>query len=91
MSKKTLSPSRDIERLNILLLIASLATVCLWWVGFRAREKGWHRHFQANTHTKGHVLSVIFLGTAVLNRHDYTFTLSEMTNAHKPCWYLSPP
>ena len=55
--RRTLSPSRDIERLNILLLIASLATVCLWWVGFRAREKGWHRHFQANTHTKGHVLS----------------------------------
>lgn len=74
----TLSRSRQIERLNILLLIAALATLCLWWIGLHAREKGWHRHFQANTYTKSHVLSVVYLGLAVLSRDDYTINLTEL-------------
>lgn len=79
----TLSRSRHIERLNTLLLIAALATLCLWWVGLHARARGWHRHFQANTHTDRHVLSVPFLATAVLNRHDYAFNITELMHAHE--------
>lgn len=75
----TLSRSRHIERLNTLLLIAALATLCLWWIGLHAREKGWYRHFQANTYTKSHVLSVVYLGLAVLGRNDYTVHLTELT------------
>lgn len=79
----TLSRSRHIERLNTLLLIAALATLCLWWVGLHARARGWHRHFQANTYTNRHVLSVPFLATAVLNRHEYAFNITELMHAHE--------
>ena len=74
----TLSRSRQSERLNILLLIAALATVCLWWVGCAARAHGWQRHFQANTVRDREVLSIPFLALAVLRRTEYVLTMTEL-------------
>lgn len=74
----TLSRSKNIERLNILLLIAALATLCLWWTGFYARQQGWQRHFQANTIQDRHVLSIPFLALQVVRRKDYVIHMTEL-------------
>lgn len=75
-----LTRSKRIDRLNILLLIAALASLCLWWIGYAAREQGWHRHFQANTVRHTHVLSIPFLALAVIRRQDYFLNMSELIN-----------
>ena len=81
----TLARTRDIERLNVLLLIAALTTVCLWWVGLVAREQGWQKDFQANTVRDRPVLSVPFLALQVLRRVDYEVPLPELLRAQ---WLL---
>lgn len=53
------------ERLQILLLIATIATYILWLLGKASELLGVHRHYQANTVTKTAVLSTIFLGAQV--------------------------
>ena len=74
----TLSRSKNIDRLNILLLIAALATVCLWWIGLYAKQQGWHRHFQANTVSDRNVLSIPFLALEVIRRQDYIIYLIDL-------------
>lgn len=74
----TLSRSKNIERLNILLLIAAIATLCLWWIGVLAQQQGWHRHFQANTITERRVLSIPYLALQVIQREDYFIRLSDL-------------
>ena len=79
----TISRSSQIERLNILLLIAALATWCLWWIGVYAYQQGWYRHFQANTITHRKVLSFPFLGLQVLQRNDYDIWLYDLESIIK--------
>ncbi len=79
----TLSRSRHIERLNILLLIAALATLCLWWTGLAARKRGWQWHFQANTVRHTNVLSIPYLALAVIRRIDYVLTITELIETKK--------
>jgi hypothetical protein len=74
----TISRSKRVDRLNNLLLIAALATLCLWWVGVHAYQQGWHRHFQANTITHRRVLSIPYLALQVVQRHDYPILLYEL-------------
>ena len=74
----SLSRSRRLDRLNMLLLIAALATVCLWWVGLIAEQSNWHRQFQANTVRDRRVLSVPYLGREVVRRGDYLITLGDL-------------
>lgn len=69
----TLSRSKNIERLNILLLIAALATLCLWWTGYYAREQGWQRHFQANTIRDRHVLSISGIASYTTKKLCYAY------------------
>lgn len=59
----------DSKRLEILLLIAALATVVLWLAGLCAQAQGWARHFQANTERRRQVLSTVFIGQQLLQRH----------------------
>jgi len=77
----TVSRSKSIERLNLLLLIGALATLCLWWVGCHAKRQQWHRHFQANTVTDRNVLSTLFLAAAVLRRPDYTINYTDLVES----------
>jgi hypothetical protein len=56
------------ERLAVLLLIAALALMVLWLIGTAARQRGFARHYQANTIRTHHVLSVVFLGLRICNR-----------------------
>ena len=68
---------------NGTLLIAALATVCLWWVGLIAEQANWHRQFQANTVRDRRVLSVPYLGREVVRRCDYIITLCNLIAAHQ--------
>jgi hypothetical protein len=64
------SKTTQIERLQILLLIAALATLCLLLVGQAIQTKGQQYRFQANTTKHRIVLSTFSLGCiAMLNRH----------------------
>jgi hypothetical protein len=63
--------SRCSRRLDILLLIALLATLVLWWIGLFALKAGWQRKFQANTVSNRAVLSVVRLGKEVRKRDNY--------------------
>lgn len=62
--------SRDIRR-EALLLIGALALLPLWLVGLVAQNRGWARHFQANTEYRRAVLSLVFLGREVLRHPRY--------------------
>jgi hypothetical protein len=72
------SRTRSAERLEIMLLIAALATLALWIVGLVGRGLDWTRRFQANTERRRPVLSVVFLGRQLILRPqchlpDYAF------------------
>jgi hypothetical protein len=73
--------SSNTARLEILLLIAFLATLVLWLLGIAAREKGLRRHFQANTETKRSVLSIPFLGQVVYRSTRFRLSPEELRSA----------
>lgn len=77
----TLGRSHNVARLNILLLIAALATVCLWWIGLHARQHGWQRQFQANTIRNRAVLSATFLALQVVRHYADRLTITELIHA----------
>jgi len=60
----------DARRLEVLLLIAALASLVLWLVGVHGRTLDWARRAQANTETRRPVLSTVFLGQQLLRRSD---------------------
>lgn len=73
--------SFKIERLNVALLIASLAMLALWIFGNAAMQKKLHYSYQANTEKKSHVLSVILIGWQVLIRKEVQFKRNELMAA----------
>jgi hypothetical protein len=60
------SRTKDIERLELLLLIGHLAIFILWATGLAAEKKSLQYSYQANTEKKRRVLSLVFLGLQVL-------------------------
>jgi len=58
----------DVERMQVLLLVAALATLMLWLAGLGGRALDLTRRFQANTVRSRSVLSTIFLGRQLLLR-----------------------
>ncbi len=60
--------TRNIERLNILLLIFYIASIGLWFVGQCAKDNKYHYQFQANTVKHRDVLSNIYLGWQIFFR-----------------------
>jgi hypothetical protein len=84
----TLSRSRPIARLNTLLLLATLATLCLGWVGLPARHHEWHRRFPANTVARRPGLSVLFLALAVLRRYHDCLPITDLLDAHRRLQHL---
>lgn len=65
---------RSAARLQVLLLVAALATFALWLAGLSARELGLARRFQANTERRRSVLSVVFVGRQLLLRNQFIVT-----------------
>lgn len=68
------SRCKHAERIQVLLLIAALATLVMWLVGLCGRALHWMRRFQANTERTRPVLSTVFLGRQLIRRRDIIFT-----------------
>ena len=73
--------SFHVGRLNVALLIASLAMLVLWIFGNVAKQKNMHYSYQANTEKKSNVLSVILIGWQTLIRDEVKFKHSELMAA----------
>jgi hypothetical protein len=58
--------TRNVTRLNALLLIAAITTFVMWSVGLLAEECGWQKQCQSNT-SKKRSLSLFFLGAMILD------------------------
>lgn len=76
-----LNGSRDSRRLQILLLIAMIATLVVWLLGMAARLTAQHRHYQANTETRRPVLSLFFVGLRVSNDPRFQFEAEQIKTA----------
>ncbi|MEZ8865939.1 transposase, partial [Vibrio splendidus] len=64
-------------RLDILLLIALLAEILMWWNGLIAVQAKWHFDFQANSIKHRRVLSIPRLGREVRNHRRYQINESQ--------------
>jgi hypothetical protein len=73
--------SFKLDRLNIALLIASIAMLILWIIGTAAKLKHLHYSLQANTERRWNVLSNFIIGWQILIRQEITFTKKELLNA----------
>ena len=66
------------QRLEVLLLIAALASLVLWLIGIHGRLLNWVRRLQANTETRRPVLSTVFVGHQLLSRPDLHITAADL-------------
>jgi hypothetical protein len=66
----------DGRRLEVLLLIAALASLVLWLVGVYGRALDWARSLQANTERRP-VLSTVFIGRELLRRPDLSLSQAD--------------
>ena len=60
------SRTQNIPRLAILLLIATIATIMLWLIGFAGELRNLQKDFQANTIKNRRVLSLLTLGKQII-------------------------
>ena len=65
-----LARSASAKRLEVLLLIAALGMFAVTLLGHAAEKRGLHRRHQANTIRNRRVLSLFYLGCAVIRRPD---------------------
>ena len=70
-------------RVEILLLIATLAACVQWVMGLAAKAKRWERHFRANTERKRRVLSTVFIGNELMRSSRYKPKRIEIIDAFK--------
>lgn len=54
------------QRLEVLLLVAALATLVVWLAGLNAQNQGLASRHQANTERRRPVLSAVFIGSQLL-------------------------
>lgn len=73
--------SRNARRVEILLLVATLAAVVQWLMGLVAKANRWERHFQANTERKRRVLSTVFVGNELLRSERFKPSRAEIALA----------
>jgi hypothetical protein len=71
------------KRLEILVLISALATLVYWLADLVAKDRGWAKHFQANTKKEEPVLSVFFLGRELLRIHRFRVLNTVLLDATK--------
>jgi hypothetical protein len=73
--------SYQTDRLNVALLVATLAMLALWLFGTAAKLRKLHYTFQTNTIKNRDVLSCMFVGWQVLLRNEIKFKKNEMVLA----------
>ncbi|MGH8507564.1 MAG: IS4 family transposase [Gammaproteobacteria bacterium] len=71
----------QLERLQVLLLIATLALTVAWLMGHATELTGQHRHYQTNTVRDRLVLSTIFLGLKVIDDPRVMLRLADVIAA----------
>ncbi len=71
----------QVERLQILLLVATLALMVAWLMGKATELTGQHRHYQVNTARDRIVLSTIFIGLKVIDDPRLTLRLADLLAA----------
>jgi hypothetical protein len=71
----------QLERLQVLLLIATLVLIVAWLLGKATQHTGQHRHYQANTVRGRVVLSTIFIGLKVIDDPRLTLRLADVIAA----------
>ncbi len=71
----------QLERLQVLLLIATLALMVAWLMGRATELTGQARHYQANTVKTRVVLSTIFLGLKVIDDPRVNLRLADVIAA----------
>jgi len=77
------SGTRQLQRLQVLLLVGSLAMMVLWLLGKATELTGQHRQYQANTIKHRTVLSTIFLGLQVSRDRRIALTDHDLRTAAK--------
>lgn len=84
----------SVKRLQVLLLIATLALMVLWILGMAVILLKKHYQFQANTVRHKKVLSIIFIGlqmvsetTIRLSRHDISAAWKQLTVLQGRQWW----
>jgi hypothetical protein len=60
------SRTKDKNKISLLILLATSATLILWMSGFAAEQKKLHYRFQANTVRTHRVLSLLFLAKQLI-------------------------
>ena len=73
----------SVERLQVLLLIATLALMVLWLLGMATILLDQHYQFQANSVRNKKVLSVIFIGLQMINETKIRLSSDDISAA----WY----
>jgi|WetSurMetagenome_2_1015567.scaffolds.fasta_scaffold146072_1 hypothetical protein len=73
--------SGNAKRIQILLLIAALASWILWLAGLAGRSLNLARHFQANTVRCRNVLSTPYLGRQLILKRVVQLTKTSLDNA----------
>ncbi len=71
----------QVQRLQVLLLIALLALMVAWIMGKATELTGQHRQYQANTVKDRLVLSTIFIGLRVIDDVRITLTKDDIGQA----------
>jgi hypothetical protein len=71
--------SRQIKRIELLLLIAMLASYVAWIVGWNAERQNLHYQFQANTIKNRRVLSLFYVGCRIMKKK-IMVTLEPISN-----------
>lgn len=57
------------ERYTVWLMLATLASIIAWIVGYAAEKQGLHYSFQANTYRHRRVLSFFYLGCQIIRKN----------------------
>lgn len=73
-----LNRSRSLKRLQLLLLVAMIATFVLWLLGISARLTNQHLQYQANSIKNRNMLSVIYLGLRIAGDPRFRFELDKL-------------
>lgn len=67
------------KRYTVWLLIATLASIIAWIVGFAGEKQGLHYSFQANTYRHRRVLSFFYLGCQIIRKKiNLSFDIGEI-------------
>ena len=77
------SKSSGVNRMEVLCLIAAVASIALWFIGFEAERRSWHRKFQANTIKNRRVLSFLTLAKQVIKQYRSRITLNYIEKSLK--------